>query len=655
MLDIVSKPVTDPKFATALGAGAKAMFPIAWVDAMIAGPAVAIQEGKPAGEVMKALPENMVRHAEEIVKDSAIGAGLQNVPLNDENFANAKSLGDVWGNYYESITGTEAPVWYTTIAGLAQIVGLSPLSPEFKSVVKKMRTATETGAKATVKGAQKVARGAADIAKGARADYVDFLKGKMDKAAYITKHGKAQWKAIENVAKEINKESAIYGAKATDPEYVSQRLFGTQRPTIIKPAEATAKQTKLTIEEIGLKKGVKPEVKAPKVKPTVAEAGAKDIIKKIPIIEQEASDYIDRVTKTQGRLLDNRELWKGYQSTHKEKVSDEKFNEIWLEKNVKEDETIKSEEKRLSILKQEKKPEVSVPLEQEAKKFKTAEEFVEKKTKDLNTFLKTQIPEIKSIKENVITTQDGNEIEFIVDTRGEHIEISHIFAEKKGTGIGTKLVKATSAFADLKLKSMSVLKPYNEPFWKKLGVDVGDGTFGIRDIEVKNAKKTKQQLTDIYNKAHAETTQAKTVKPIIARMREDISAGVAGKRIKTEEGKTMGISSTFPEYFKNKGYTKKKTLAIIDKVIEGKDLTEKQKVIYDDLIDGATKSVNEEELQAKKEYDRIVKEEENATIPIPKRTIKQAEKDAQKEVDNLSDEQLLEEYIKQGKRNRYLF
>ena len=44
--------------------------------------------------------------------------------------------------------------------------------------------------------------------------------------------------------------------------------------------------------------------------------------------------------------------------------------------------------------------------------------------------------------------------------------------------------------------------------------------------------------------------------------------------------------STFPEYFKNKGYTKKQVMDILDKVDVGESLTEKQQQIYNDLLEG---------------------------------------------------------------------
>lgn len=47
--------------------------------------------------------------------------------------------------------------------------------------------------------------------------------------------------------------------------------------------------------------------------------------------------------------------------------------------------------------------------------------------------------------------------------------------------------------------------------------------------------------------------------------------------------KVIGIPSTFPDYFKNKGYTKKETLIAIDKALTGKKLGVRQQTIVQDL------------------------------------------------------------------------
>lgn len=90
--------------------------------------------------------------------------------------------------------------------------------------------------------------------------------------------------------------------------------------------------------------------------------------------------------------------------------------------------------------------------------------------KDVNKFLKWRVPEIKSIKDGIVTTKD-NRIEFQVTDIGDMMEIYGINVEgEKGTGIGIKLVQAVKDFADLNWKGLKVVKPYNHSFWKKFNI-----------------------------------------------------------------------------------------------------------------------------------------------------------------------------------------
>jgi len=82
-------------------------------------------------------------------------------------------------------------------------------------------------------------------------------------------------------------------------------------------------------------------------------------------------------------------------------------------------------------------------------------------------------------------------------------------------------------------------------------------------------------------------SQRNTLKAV----RQEISGGEAGERILLldEEGyqsKFIGKESTFPEYFKNKGLTQKESLKIIDNALNGKPVTEKQRLIIEDLNQG---------------------------------------------------------------------
>lgn len=72
-------------------------------------------------------------------------------------------------------------------------------------------------------------------------------------------------------------------------------------------------------------------------------------------------------------------------------------------------------------------------------------------------------------------------------------------------------------------------------------------------------------------------------------VRQEISDGQAGGKVFTErdgQGGTMdvtGYSSSFPDYFRNKGYTKAEALGAIDKILSGDGVTAKQRIMVEDL------------------------------------------------------------------------
>lgn len=87
----------------------------------------------------------------------------------------------------------------------------------------------------------------------------------------------------------------------------------------------------------------------------------------------------------------------------------------------------------------------------------------------------------------------------------------------------------------------------------------------------------------------------------MAALRRSISDSeiIQGTVKRDDEGYAQGFiggSSTFPDFFKNKGYTKQAVLAAIDKQIAGKPLTEKQRATLDDLYEGYVDSLNRGEL-----------------------------------------------------------
>lgn len=71
-------------------------------------------------------------------------------------------------------------------------------------------------------------------------------------------------------------------------------------------------------------------------------------------------------------------------------------------------------------------------------------------------------------------------------------------------------------------------------------------------------------------------------------VRQEISDGQAGQRVgiyNTNEPGSTNISwaSTFPEYFQNKGYTKKQALGAIDNILNGEGVTANQRIMVEDM------------------------------------------------------------------------
>lgn len=106
-------------------------------------------------------------------------------------------------------------------------------------------------------------------------------------------------------------------------------------------------------------------------------------------------------------------------------------------------------------------------------------------------------------------------------------------------------------------------------------------------------------------------------------VRQEVEAGEAGGR-HFREGEIGGdqvvtaVPSTFPEYFRNKGYTKAETLTAIDKALAGLPLGSRQSSIVDDLNQGYRQ-------QAFEELRRIRAERPQAPVIDPEAAAMSAE------------------------------
>ena len=96
---------------------------------------------------------------------------------------------------------------------------------------------------------------------------------------------------------------------------------------------------------------------------------------------------------------------------------------------------------------------------------------------------------------------------------------------------------------------------------------------------------------------------------VIYDIRNKIDAGEPGQRSKYtnpdlpvgDDVTRLDTKSTYPEWFKDKGYTKNNALAIIDKKLKGGKLTVKQQAIFDDLYKGGKEEYAREEYRRESE------------------------------------------------------
>ncbi len=158
--------------------------------------------------------------------------------------------------------------------------------------------------------------------------------------------------------------------------------------------------------------------------------------------------------------------------------------------------------------------------------------------------------------------------------------------------------------------------------------------FYSEEIDGKPATVPSQKQPVTIEKPVELTFEEKSNKAVFDLMKEHISLGEAGFRFKTGKGEFSGVSSSFPDYFKNKGYAKQDILNILDKVENKKKLTENQQSIYNDLIEGAKseylpyveEQLKEAELNARKELEGVDESEISEVI-------KNSEIEAQSEFD----------------------
>lgn len=224
-------------------------------------------------------------------------------------------------------------------------------------------------------------------------------------------------------------------------------------------------------------------------------------------------------------------------------------------------------------------------------------------------------------------------------------EISIAESTHQGADLEEQLSSMYSRYINPELRSGMEEKDILDNMRSAVETYGGKGTDEQILAAAKDIYEHKQQLINKYKSP--QTKKAKILKKVISvlpedvekikGMAEEISAGEAGKRMPTETGTWIGIASTFPQYFQNKGYTKKEAIAIINKVLEGKPITEKQQKIFDDLLTGYKEQLSQEI----KSYEQGKQEEElkseltkqGYSESETKEIIQLAQEDAQGEID----------------------
>jgi len=194
------------------------------------------------------------------------------------------------------------------------------------------------------------------------------------------------------------------------------------------------------------------------------------------------------------------------------------------------------------------------------------------------------------------------------------------YTKQFGEVVTTNKISSTAKILNLndekdwnKYISIVSISPNPETMHQEI-MDAGyDGVYdaGAGDLFIYNPKvikykggvsvekpRTVQELTDIYNKAGVEKEVKPTVivkpkiEPIkkyktqLTEIKGEVISAEAGYRMPVgiEKEEWIGVPSTFPEYFKNKGWTKKQVVTIIDKAQTDKKLTTKQQGILDELV-----------------------------------------------------------------------
>jgi len=234
-------------------------------------------------------------------------------------------------------------------------------------------------------------------------------------------------------------------------------------------------------------------------------------------------------------------------------------------------------------------PMSSISPEPVQKQFKSLKKAMPEKVASLESV--QPVPQWKNVKEIV----DSSEREFkglkldLFENKN-NVTLSRIVVPKemRNSGIGSKVLNDIVRYADSNGKTIGLSptsdfggsKPRLESFYKKLGFVKNAGK--NKDFSIKESMVRAPRLAEKIEGQRLQPEPAQKINPLEwEALRSEIAGSQAGKRVSVE-GEARGIGSSFP--IEGLG-SKKSQLAVIDKILKDKPLTEKQAEIKALMLD----------------------------------------------------------------------
>lgn len=201
--------------------------------------------------------------------------------------------------------------------------------------------------------------------------------------------------------------------------------------------------------------------------------------------------------------------------------------------------------------------------------YKTAKNASERLGIKLNKDIRGVFDRMVTINNDVTTAVEGLSIK----TDAELNALGVIDEDKRYM---KRAIKDVMRKAERKL-SKKLNKDYRQNLakWKK---------------EADSEIRAEQPIYDVIDKITRKISRDEVIEEYNA-IKKAVEEGEAAKRIpvRDKDGyilKWTVSGGTFPEYFKGLGFTKKEVVNVLNKAIEGKQLTEKQEITLDTLIEG---------------------------------------------------------------------